>query len=55
MLKENNVLFTSFIFPDTHKYSLHFKCLAGLENGYFKECEIIYTFFILAITFTFDA
>jgi hypothetical protein len=31
--KENNVLFSSCIFPDTQKYSLHFECLAGWENG----------------------
>ena len=31
--KANNVLFTPYIFPDTHKYSLHVECLAGKENG----------------------
>jgi hypothetical protein len=30
--KENNVLSTPYIFPDTQKYSLHFECLAGQEH-----------------------
>jgi hypothetical protein len=33
ILKENYVLFTPYIFPDTQKYLLHFECLAGQENG----------------------
>jgi hypothetical protein len=31
--KENNVLFTPYTLSDSEKYSLHFKCLAGHENG----------------------
>jgi hypothetical protein len=31
--KENNVLFTPYIFPDTQKYSLHVECLVAQENG----------------------
>jgi hypothetical protein len=31
--KENNVLFTPYIFHNTQKYSLHFECLTGQENG----------------------
>ena len=30
--KENNVLFTPYIFPDTQKYLLHFECSEGQEN-----------------------
>jgi hypothetical protein len=31
--EEKNALFTPHIFSDTQKYSLHFECLAGQENG----------------------
>ena len=31
--KENNVLFTPYILPDTQKYLLHFECLGGPEKG----------------------
>ena len=31
--KENNLLFSPHIFPETQKYLLHLECLAGQENG----------------------
>ena len=35
--KENIVLFTPYIFPDTQKYMLHFECLAGQKMVQFTH------------------